>query len=75
MIGSIIPRVVLNVSFVSTDWCNIHKLVYLLETVSSHQVVVMHTFNPRQADLCEFEASLVYTKFQDSQDYTEKPCL
>jgi hypothetical protein len=30
----------------------------------------------RQADLCEFEASLVYkVKFLDSQDYTEKLCL
>lgn len=29
----------------------------------------------RQADFCEFEASLVYSEFQDSQGYTEKPCL
>ncbi|KAL6086154.1 hypothetical protein STEG23_037941 [Scotinomys teguina] len=30
----------------------------------------------RQADLCEFEASLVYkSKFQDSQGYTEKLCF
>ena len=30
----------------------------------------------RQAELCEFEASLVYRgSSQDSQSYTEKPCL
>jgi hypothetical protein len=29
----------------------------------------------RQADLCEFKARLVYSEFQDSQNYTEKPCL
>ena len=29
----------------------------------------------RQVDLCEFEASLIYRSFQDSQDYTEKPYL
>ena len=30
----------------------------------------------RQVDLCEVKASLVYrVSFQDSQDYTEKPCL
>ena len=30
----------------------------------------------RYADLCGFEASLVYkNEFQDSQSYTEKPCL
>ena len=29
----------------------------------------------RQADLCEFKDSLVYSEFQGSQDYTEKPCL
>jgi hypothetical protein len=25
--------------------------------------------------ISEFEASLVYREFQDSKDYTEKPCL
>ena len=29
----------------------------------------------RQMDLCEFETSLVYKEFQDSQGYREKPCL
>jgi hypothetical protein len=29
----------------------------------------------RKTDLCEFEASLAYNEFQDSQRYTEKPCL
>jgi hypothetical protein len=30
----------------------------------------------RGRQISEFEASLVYkSKFQDSQDYTEKPCL
>jgi hypothetical protein len=29
----------------------------------------------RQADLCEFQASLVYSEFQDSQSYIEEPCL
>ena len=29
----------------------------------------------RQADLCEFETSLVYREFQDSRGYTEKPYL
>lgn len=28
-----------------------------------------------QADLCEFKASLVKKLFQDSEGYTEKPCL
>ena len=39
--------------------------------------MVVHTFRTqRQSDLSEFEASLVYSEFQDSQDcYTEKPCL
>jgi hypothetical protein len=44
--------------------------------------VVAQAFNPpgssrqRQGDFCEFEASLVYkSRFQDSQGYTEKPCL
>jgi hypothetical protein len=27
----------------------------------------------RQVNLCEFETSLVYIEFQDSQGYTEKP--
>jgi hypothetical protein len=36
-------------------------------------VVVAHAFNP---STWEFEASLVYkSEFQDSQGYTEKPCL
>jgi hypothetical protein len=35
--------------------------------------VVVHAFNPSTR---EAEASLVYkSKFQDSQGYTEKPCL
>jgi hypothetical protein len=29
----------------------------------------------RQMDLCEFDASLVYSEFQDSQGCTEKPYL
>jgi hypothetical protein len=44
--------------------------------------VVAHAFNPRTQDsggrgrrISEFEASLVYSEFQDSQGYTEKPCL
>jgi hypothetical protein len=42
--------------------------------------VVAQAFNPstREAEAggFEFEASLVYkVEFQDSQDYTEKPCL
>lgn len=28
-----------------------------------------------QEDLCEFEASLIYMEFQDSQGYVESPCL
>ena len=43
--------------------------------------VVAHTLVPalrrqRQVDLSEFKASLFYkSEFQDSQGYTEKPCL
>ena len=43
--------------------------------------MVEHTFNPSTweagAGRFEFEASLVYREqvFQDSQGYTEKPCL
>ena len=43
--------------------------------------MVAHAFNPstpggRGRRISEFEASLVYkVSFQDSQDYTEKPCL
>jgi hypothetical protein len=45
--------------------------------------IIVHTFDPsnqeaeRQADLCEFEASLVglQSKFQDSRGYIENPCL
>jgi hypothetical protein len=29
----------------------------------------------RGRQISEFEASLVYREFQDSQGYTEKPCL
>jgi hypothetical protein len=29
----------------------------------------------RSRQISEFEASLVYKDFQDSQGYTEKPCL
>jgi hypothetical protein len=29
----------------------------------------------RGGRISEFEASLVYKEFQDSQGYTEKPCL
>ena len=44
------------------------------------ELVVGYTFNPstreqRQVDLCKLEASLVYRKLQESQGYTEKPCL
>jgi hypothetical protein len=42
--------------------------------------VVAHTFNPSTREeeagrFLKFEASLVYREFQDSQGYTEKPCL
>jgi hypothetical protein len=44
--------------------------------------MVAHAFNPsthsggRGRRISEFEASLVYkSEFQDSQGYTEKPCL
>jgi hypothetical protein len=29
----------------------------------------------RQMDLCKFEASLLHTKYQASQEYTVRPCL
>jgi hypothetical protein len=41
-------------------------------------VVVAYTFNPRtpEAEAGELENSLIYTvSFQDSQGYTEKPCI
>lgn len=39
-----------------------------------------HAFNPSTQEveveqISEFEGSLVYREFQDSQDYIEKPCL
>jgi len=43
--------------------------------------VVVHPFNPSTQEevtgrqITEFEASLVYREFQDSQGYTEKPYL
>lgn len=38
------------------------------------QAVVVHVFNPRRGKwIAEFEASLVYSEFQSSQDYTKKP--
>jgi len=42
--------------------------------------VVVHTFNPSTWEAeaggsLELEASLVYSEFQVSQRYTEKPCL
>jgi hypothetical protein len=40
--------------------------------------VVAHAFNPsrgRGRQISEFEGSLVFKEFQDSQGYTEKPCL
>ena len=53
----------------------------ILENATELEVVA-HTFKPalgrqKQANLFEFEASLVYkSEFKDSQDcYTEKPCL
>jgi hypothetical protein len=37
--------------------------------------VAAHAFSPSKR-ISEFEASLVYkVRFQDSQGYTEKPCL
>jgi hypothetical protein len=49
---------------------------------NSGRVVVAHAFNPSQhlggkgRQISEFEASLVYkSELQDSQGYTEKPCL
>jgi hypothetical protein len=45
----------------------------------SWAVVVVHTFNPKiweTEDLCEFEACLgLQSEFQNSQNYSEKPCL
>jgi hypothetical protein len=42
-----------------------------------NQAVVPHTFNPstKEVDLYEYKASLIYSEFQDSQGFTEKPCL
>jgi hypothetical protein len=42
-------------------------------------VGIAHAFNPRTQEAeaggsLEFEANVVY-RFQDSQGYTEKPCL
>jgi hypothetical protein len=31
--------------------------------------------NPKTADLCEFEASHLYSKFWDNQGYTVRICL
>jgi hypothetical protein len=44
------------------------------------QLVVAHAFNPstwggRGRWISEIKASLVYSVLQDSQGYTEKPCL
>jgi hypothetical protein len=37
--------------------------------------MVAHTFNPRQRQ-ADFRARMVYqSEFQDSLDYTKKPCL
>ena len=41
---------------------------------------MVHAFNPSIQDektgqTLEFEASLVYSEFQDSQDYVAKSCL
>jgi hypothetical protein len=38
-----------------------------------HIPLILALGGQRQADLCEFEASLVYKEFQDSWSYTEKP--
>lgn len=36
----------------------------------------LSTQREREADLCEFEVSMVYrARFQVSQGYSEKPCL
>ena len=43
--------------------------------------MVMQAFNPSTwevdsgRDLCEFEASLIYSKLQDSQGYVKRLCL
>ena len=43
------------------------------------QAMVAYTFNPSLGgggrQISEFKASLIYSEFQDSQGYTEKPCL
>lgn len=47
--------------------------------MNSWVVVAQHIIpalgRPRQADLCEFEASLVYGVVPGLLGYTEKPCL
>ena len=53
----------------------------MLYTKDNHQAVVAHTFNPitQEAEAggsLELKVSLILqSKFQDSQGYTEKPCL
>jgi hypothetical protein len=42
---------------------------------SWHMPLIPALGRQRQADLHEFEATLVYTEFQENQDYTEKPYL
>jgi hypothetical protein len=38
-------------------------------------IPALRRWRQRQVDLCKLEASLVYRELQDSQGYTEKPCV
>lgn len=48
-----------------------------INTNSRGWAVVVHIINPSipQVDFCEFESSGLESKFQDSQDYTDRFCL
>jgi hypothetical protein len=52
----------------------------LLQKQNTQLVVLVHAFNPstsrqRQADFWVWGQPGLQSEFQDSQDYTEKPCL
>jgi hypothetical protein len=58
----------------------LHQLGFssLIQFKPPCQVVMVHAFNPstQGREISESEVSLVYkARIQDSQGYTEKPCL
>jgi hypothetical protein len=63
----------------SIHYCSLFSITISHKNCILSSVGIAHAFNPRTQEAeaggsLEFEANVVY-RFQDSQGYTEKPCL